>query len=313
MVGETPRVVYRGKAGNNSWARYFVRRTMKLNSSNLVSIIGKVGSGKTWSGISICEIMSKMDGVPFTIEHIVFSLTELMELINSGKLIRGSKIIFDEPQASISSKDFMSQANKVFNLLVSTFRHRNFSLFFCCPFETLLDKSTRKLFTARINTAGIDSNHKLCRLLPRFIEYVDFREEPYRKKLMVCYKEKPEDKEYSSFKLDYWDVGEPSKELIEQYEAKKLRFTSNLNLNIQARLQKYDEAGKSMTSENKGKADTRKPLTPTQEKTMKVVCNMTLTEASKILGVSIASVSKNKASAMKKGYRLEEFKQNVEQ
>jgi hypothetical protein len=256
--------------------------------------------------------MSELDKVPFAIEHIVFSLTELMELINSGKLVRGSKVIFDEPQCSISSKDFQSEANKVFNLLVSTFRHRNISLFFATPFETLLDKSTRKLFTARIQTAGIDSNHKLCRLLPRFIEYVDFREEPYRKKMLVCFKEKPEDKEYSSFKLDYWDVGEASPKLIEQYEAKKLAFTSNLNKNIQARLQKYDEAGKSMTSKNELKADIRKPLTPTQEKTMKIVCDKTLTEASKILGVSIASVSKNKASAMKKGYRLEEFKQNVE-
>src|SRR3990172_2181506 len=96
----TPIIIYRGKAKTNSWARWMVGRTMKKNQNNLISIVGKTGSGKTFSAISICEIMSKMDGVPFTIEHIVFSLRELMDLINSGKLKRGRKIVFDEPQVS---------------------------------------------------------------------------------------------------------------------------------------------------------------------------------------------------------------------
>ena len=139
-----------------------VGRTMKKNQNNLISIVGKTGSGKTYTAISICEIMSNMDGVPFTIEHVVFSLRELMDLINSGKLKRGSKIVFDEPQVSISARDFQSEANKVFNYLISTFRHRNYTLFFCTPFETLLDKSTRKLFHARFETMSINQNTKTC-------------------------------------------------------------------------------------------------------------------------------------------------------
>ena len=75
-------VVYREKPKTNSWACWMVGRTTKQNKNNLVSLVGKTGSGKTYTAISICEIMSKMDGVPFTIEHIVFSLRELMDLIN---------------------------------------------------------------------------------------------------------------------------------------------------------------------------------------------------------------------------------------
>jgi len=304
-------VVYRGKAGKNSWARWMVGRTMKQNKNNLISLVGKTGSGKTYSGIAICEIMSEMDGVPFTIEHVVFSLTELMDLINSGKLKRGSKIVFDEPQVSISAREFQSEANKVFNYLLSTFRHRNLTLLFCTPFETLLDKNTRRLFHARFETMSINRNNKTCRLKPRFLEYSDFKTEPYRKQLIVFYKD--DNGANKSNKVFYWDVPKPSKTLIEQYEQKKLDFTNRLNKNISERLKKYDEGGNSLTAEEqKGDVVKRKPLTASQERVMKVLANNKYVPASKILGISLSAIHKNKTLAEKKGYSLQEFKENVE-
>jgi len=306
----TPIVIYRDKAKSNSWARWFVGRTMKKNQNNLISIVGRTGSGKTWSGISICEIMSKIDGVPFGIEHIVFSLTELMNLINSGKLKRGSKVIFDEPQISIGAREFQSEANKVFNFLLTTFRHRNLSLFFCTPYETLLDKSTRKLFHVRIETMNINKNAQTCRLKPRYIEYSDFKTEPYRKQLVVVFKDiNGVNKQH---KLFYWDIPKPSQKLIEQYEQKKLEFTTRLNKNISARLKKYDDGGDCITAEQKQEIAIRKPLTPTQERVMKVLANNKYETASKILGVSMSAIHKSKMLSEKKGYSLEEFKENVE-
>lgn len=238
-------VVYPGEAERHSWARWMVGRTMSSNKNNLISVVGKTGSGKTLSAISICEIMSEMDGVEFTVDHIVFDLMELMELINSGKLRRGSKIILDEPQVSISAKDFQSQANKVFNFLLTTFRHLNLSLFFCTPFETLLDKSTRKLFHARFETMSINKKSQTCRLKPRYIEYSDFKSEPYRKRLFLVYREKGITKHN---KLFHWDVERPSKPLEKAYELKKKAFTSRLNVNIMDRLKKFEASGKSITA-----------------------------------------------------------------
>jgi hypothetical protein len=243
---EIPKVVYREKVLPHSWCRWFNYQTHNKNSNNLVSVVGKTGSGKTWSAISICEIMSQMDGIPFTIDHIVFSLTELMELINSGTLKKGSKIVFDEPQVSIGAREFQSEANKVFNYLLSTFRHRNLSLFFCTPFENLLDKSTRRLFHVKIETAGINIQDNTCKLVPAFIEHVDFRDEPYRKRLLVIFP-KPSRKGYATTRIDSWNIPKPSPELINLYEEKKKKFTDNLNKNIQNRLSKYNETEKSMT------------------------------------------------------------------
>ena len=308
----TPIIIYREKAKTNSWARWLVSRTMRKNQNNLISIIGKTGSGKTFSAISICEIMSKLDGVPFTIDHIVFSLRELMELINSGKLKRGSKIIFDEPQVSISARDFQSEANKVFNYLLTTFRHRNLTLFFCTPFESLLDKNTRRLFHARFETMSINKNTQTCRLKPRYIEYSDFKAEAYRKQLIIVSKDDKGNNK--SQKLFYWDVPRPSKELEDLYEEKKLKFTNNLNKNITQRLIKYDESGDSVTAEYKEETIKRKELTPTQEKVMKVFANIKesnkFVRAREILGLSMSVIHNHMKLAKKKGYKLEEFKEN---
>lgn len=246
----TPQVIYRdNEKHNHSWARWLVARTFRKNQNNLVAVVGPTGSGKTWSAISICEIMEKMDGVPFTIDHIVFSLTELMELINSGTLKKGSKIVFDEPQVSISAKEFLSEANKIFNYLLSTFRHRNFSLFFCTPFETLLDKSSRKLFHMRIQVVGVNSNKNTCRVLPYFLEHSEHKDRTYRKSLSVIQKN-PIKKGYKVSRVGYWDIPKPSNDIIELYEKKKREFTDNLNQNITERLKRFEAKGKSMTMKN---------------------------------------------------------------
>jgi ABC-type dipeptide/oligopeptide/nickel transport system ATPase component len=306
-----PMVIYKGKPKPHAWARWMVGRTMRKNNNNLVAIVGKTGSGKTWAGISICEIMSEIDGVPFTIDHIVFSLTELMELINSGKLKRGSKIVFDEPQISIGAREFQSEANKVFNFLVSTFRHRNFTLFFCTPFEKLLDKSTRRLFHSKFETLSINPNKQTCRIKPRYLEYSDFKDDPYRKQLLAIVKES--NGKTSEHKVAYWDVPKPSQALIDQYETKKRAFTDRLNKNIYNRLLDFDKSKGFITSDNTPVVE-RKPLTATQERVMKVLANTLVSnryeKASEVLGISIGSIHQNKVLAEKKGYRLEEFREN---
>ena len=301
--------MYRKKAKKNSWARWMVSRTMKQNKNNLISVVGKTGSGKTLSAISICEIMSKMDGVPFNVkEHVVFSLKELMDLINSGNLRRGVKIVCDEFQCSISAREFQSKANKVFNYVLSTFRHLNLTLFFCTPFETLLDKNTRKLFHARFETMSINKNNQTCRLKPRFIEYSDFKTEPYRKQMIICFKD---DKGSSKSRpLFYWDIPRPSKENEAAYEKMKVNFTTRLNKNISLELSNE----RSLADEHIEKIADRKPLTDKQDKVMRVLANITESNryevASKKLGISLSAIHQNKTLAEKKGYNLEEFKEN---
>ncbi len=222
----------------DSWITYLLNR-IESNQNNLIVVTGKTGKGKTWTALSICELISARNGVPFGIDNQVFTLKEMMALINSNKLSKGSCIVFDEPQCSISNREFQSEANKVFNYLLSTFRHRNLTLFFCTPYEDLLDLSCRKLFHFKFTTKSIDKNNQTCKLRPVELDYNSNKGKFYEHFLRVAFKPEGHSK-YKSLKLYWWNVPKPSDALIKVYEAKKLKFTTQLNLEIEKRLDAYE-------------------------------------------------------------------------
>ena len=287
----------------NSWVKYFLNR-IKQNKNNLVAVVGQTGSGKTWSAISICELIFKENGVCFGIDNIIFTLKDLMVLINSDKLKKGSSIIFDEPQVSISSREFQSEANKVFNLLLTTFRHKNLSLFFCTPYEDLLDLSTRKLFHAKLLTLSIDTNEKKVILKPMTTEYNSHKGKFYEKFLRVMFKEDGED-EYSKRVLKSWGVPKPSDDLIKAYEEKKLKFTAELNAEIEQRLASYDQQQKDKYSIK----DKRKPLTTKQEDVLIALAKHKGNAKATALDLKTSkdNVYFHQAQAKKKAYDWEEF------
>ena len=67
------------------WISYIKQRISK-NKNFLGFISGQTGSGKSWSSIAIAEQLDP----EFNIDRCVFSGLELMALINSGELKRGS-------------------------------------------------------------------------------------------------------------------------------------------------------------------------------------------------------------------------------
>lgn len=253
-------VVYRNpdEPRRNSWVRLLLYRIFKKNQNNLIAVVGATGTGKSYSAISICEMMAAKTKIPFTIDHIVFNLKDLMALINSGKLKKGSCIIYDEPQVTISAREFQSISNRVFNYLITTFRHMNLTLFFCAPFEDLLDKTARKLFHAKFKTMSIDIKNKQCRLKPLLLEYNSDMGKFYKHRLVVFYKCK-DSSQYRKNTIDWWDVPIPSKEISVPYEAKKKAFTDKLNLGIADKLQALEEKDKPV------KPIERKPLTKREQ------------------------------------------------
>jgi len=227
-----------GEPRRHTWVRYFLLRTKK-NKNNMIVITGATGSGKTWSAMAICELISKENGVPFGIDNVVFGLLPLMRLINSRKLKKGSSIIFDEPQISISAREFQSKANRIFNYLVSTFRHRNFNLFFCTPYEDLLDKSARKLFHAKLECTSINTKTQQVILRPVILSYNSHLQKFYGEFLKARYK-LPGMNRYITPKIESWGVPKPSKLLIDAYEQKKREFTDKLNTTLQRDLESYE-------------------------------------------------------------------------
>ena len=266
------------------WVRYIHQR-IKQNKNFLGFISGPTGSGKSWSSISIAEQLDPT----FTDERIVFSGIELMKLINSDKLKKGSVIVFEEAGIGMSNKNWQSTINKMLNFLIQTFRHRNFILIFNSPYMDFVDASTRKLFHAEFNTVGIDANKGTCRLKPRTIQYNSRTKKFYFKMLRVITKK-------GLIPVNFWSVGKPSPELIKTYEVKKKAFTDKLNANIQQELEDYEK------SEDKSTVDA---ITIAQEEVLDMLNKgMTIPEISEELFVTPENTRQHIIRLKKKGYTI---------
>lgn len=212
-----------------SMVRYIHRR-IQNNKNFLCTITGPTGSGKSWSALSIAEMLDP----EFNVERVIFKARELMKLINSGKLKAGSVILWDEAGIDLSNRNWQSVTNKMLNALLQTFRHRNFILLFTVTFQDFVDASTRKLFHADFETQRINKVEEVVIIKPKLLQYNPAMGKWYRKYLKVV-------NEGSTIKIKRWAVPKPSDTIIHAYEEKKNQFTKNLNLDIDKQLSKLEE------------------------------------------------------------------------
>jgi len=190
------------KPAQPHWVSYIQQR-IRNNKNFLGFISGQTGSGKSWSTIAICEMVDP----EFDIDRIVFSGIELMKLINSGKLKKGSAICFEEVGVEMNNKNWSSVTNKMLNYLVQTFRHKGFILIMNSPYMDFVDSATRKLFHSEMMTTSIDFAAKTCKIKPQIIQYNSRKQKFYYKMLRVYTKS-------GVVPLKFWHVPKPSKYLI---------------------------------------------------------------------------------------------------
>src|SRR3990167_182964 len=231
------------KPHEKHWISY-IKQRIRQNKNFLGFISGQTGSGKSWSTLSICEDVDP----EFSIERVVFSGIELMQLINQPDLKRGSAIAFEECGVEMNSRNWASTTNKMLNYLVQSFRHRGLILIMNSPYMDFVDAATRKLFHAEMRTTGIDFKAGECRLKPQLIQYNSRLQKFYYKRLRVI---RPE----GIVPVDVWRVKKPSPDLIEAYESKKREYTDSLNKRILKELQE---------AESKRNKRARKELTEIQ-------------------------------------------------
>jgi len=208
------------------------KKRIKLNLNMFCMFTGKLGSGKTWSGISYAiELDPKFD----VDKQIVFDFRSCMNLINQdwfqAKKIK--VILWDEPQITISNRAWQSQMNKLVNYLVSTFRHQNIILIMCAPYKDFLDSQTMKLLIWEFQCVSIDRKNKQCIIYPKYQQYNPQKKKTYPHTLNIIMKNKKRE-------MKVWKVKKPSKEAINIYENNKTAFTTKLNENIQDTLDKIE-------------------------------------------------------------------------
>lgn len=202
--------------------KYIYRRVNKKDKNFQGIFCGDTGSGKSLSAISFAE---KLDP-NFNADNIVFSASEFMEVINSGKLKKGACIVFDEAGVGIPAREWYNISNKLLNYVMQTYRHQNWIVLFTVPDFSFIDSGSRKLFHCYFETVKIDFRRKLCLIKPLFIQ-----NNPRMGKFYFKYKYFwVNGKKQRITKL--W-IDLPSRELQKEYTKKKEKFTAWLNRGAQ--------------------------------------------------------------------------------
>lgn len=219
----------------NHWIRY-LRNRVARNKNFVGLVVGPTGSGKSYSAVSIGEMMDPT----FTIDRIVFQPVELMNQIQNGKLKPGSVIVFEEVGIAMDSANWQTGIIKMLKYVLETFRHRRFILLMTVPNSAFLFKSGRMLLHGLFEMQGIDKANNLALLKPKLCQYSDLRNKMYYKYLRVV-------GSTGARKLKVWAIPKPSEPLRLAYEAKKKAFTDQL----------YDEVSKFLINpmENKYRND----------------------------------------------------------
>ncbi len=266
------------------WISYIKRRN--LNKKNfLCCITGPTGSGKSWSALSICNQVDPS----FNPSRIVFSMKELMNLVNRGDLKSGSAILWDEAGIDLSNRNWQSLVNKSINYLLQTFRHKRLVLIFTVPYMDFLDTNSRKLFHAEILTQKINFKKKVVKTKAYLMQYNPRNKKFYYKYLRVKTKK-------GIAPITIYNIEAPPTWLIDSYEDLKTKFTSKLNLDIEQQLKEAEPSNEI------------KPLTSIQEEVIAL-----MSEGNKVSDVALKMGLKERtiyfhlAQSKKKGYTMEDY------
>ena len=136
----------------NMWLKRIWRRVYARNQNWLCICYGDPGTGKSYTGMSLCEMLDPN----FSVDKIVFDAKELLELIEKGGVQQGSAILFEELGVAANTRDWYSQENKALSNLTQVFRTLNLIVIYTVPRLGLVDKHIAPLAHAHLRACGID-------------------------------------------------------------------------------------------------------------------------------------------------------------
>lgn len=216
---------------------YMIRQRILFEDGNYIAaFVGRTGSGKSLSAITMAL---KIDD-NFKIENIVFNPEELMALLNSGKLKKGSCIILDESGVAFGARKWYSETNIQLASILQTFRSLNYALIMCLPSITFLDVVGRTLIHSIITTKRIDRERNVC--------VVKYKENQTDFSTGKIYKPFPriKDDDGIEHRLTELEITKPPESVIKMYRVKKDNFVESV----------LKDAAKSITAEKK-RSDSR--------------------------------------------------------
>jgi len=201
------------------------------NQNHTILILGPPGAGKSWASLRIAELIDP----DFSAEQIVFHPKEFMQLINSGKIKRGSAVVFEEIGISMDARSFASLSNKMLSYVLESMRHRNFCLIISTPDAAFLDINARRLICSIIEMKKMYETLGYSVAKYKNVQVNPMTGKSYKK--LIRYRTKSG----VITAISSVRIHKPSDALIEAYEKRKSEFTHKLYKDIEQSLDDIDK------------------------------------------------------------------------
>ncbi|MHB9286612.1 hypothetical protein ACKVMT_06185 [Halobacteriales archaeon Cl-PHB] len=213
--------------------RQKVWRAMNVENQHFMgAIVGREGSGKSWTALKIAELADPT----FNAERVMFEPKTFLERLREWKEAgetTGKFVVADEAGVGLGVRTWYEKDQILFNQVLQVIRDENMGMLFTLPRLTELDSQARGRLHAFIEMTDLDAGN--------WAEFKWLNWDPTRDERDKTYRHYPEMKiDGYNRKLKRLKLSPPSSELVEGYQARKTAFQDEL----------YDEALEEMEEED---------------------------------------------------------------
>ncbi|MGB3907458.1 MAG: hypothetical protein WBL02_03380 [Methanomethylovorans sp.] len=135
---------------------YIKHRINIEDKSQMLLIVGEMGSGKSLAAVSIaCKIDPSFDVCP----RIVYTVPDFLDTLI--KMKKGQCIIFDEAGVGVPAREWQHAQNKIMSIITQILRYKNVCCIFTTPNIRLLDINVREAMNGFIKPRYIDTKHNV--------------------------------------------------------------------------------------------------------------------------------------------------------
>lgn len=235
---------YNVSTGTSYWLKY-IKKRISDNKNFLGCFIGQTGTGKSYSAISLQELLE--EGI-LKEENVFYKATDFMKRLYEGNLAPGTVLVWDEAGKDLNAKQWQAKANRVVSVVFQIFRRENIIVLFTLPYFSFLDPDARKLVHATFETQGIDKETKETIVKPLIIQVNQDTGKMYKKFLRVI------DGDNGLIPVKKIRLPKANDEFLKKYELNKEKFSKDVYKEAYEELMAMEvkkKSGKELTEKQK--------------------------------------------------------------
>ena len=194
--------------------RHLEYRMKVQHMSNFIIETGKKGSGKSWLGLRIGELMN---GENFTMNNVCFSSAAFLDRLEKGMYHPGDVVLLEELGVSANSRDAMTKTNKNLSFISQTIRPAEITLIANTITWGLIDAQVKNMADYRIKVLGHDRLTGLTDFKFLVVTPNDVGERPWEEHL-----------QFGIEKYTSWQLQKPSERVTKLYEPLRHEYLKQL-------------------------------------------------------------------------------------